>query len=161
VIAAPRSSVSRALENGSHDRISAVESPKHLVNGGGRCVLDPPGAVTSRLVANERASRLSLISDDSVDAWEFERSAAALGKKDGGRRVALLAAARLWGGEPLPEERSADWAIPWPERLIDRYAEVLAALIDCHARARDLVAAADVARQLVELDRSTRPPTAS
>ena len=118
-----------------------------------RGVLDVPGAESSRLVATERAYRLSLIPGDSVDAWEFERSALAAVRVAGaGRHAALLAAAGLWGGEPLPEERYADWAIPWRERLIDLHAEVLAALIDSHASAGDLVAAADVARRLVELD---------
>jgi DNA-binding SARP family transcriptional activator len=68
------------------------------------------------------------------------------------RRAALVAAAALWGGEPLPEERYDDWAIPWRQRLIDRHAEVLAALIEVHAEVGDLAAAADVARRLVELD---------
>ncbi len=118
-----------------------------------RGVLDAPGTESSRLVGSERAYRLSLLPGDSVDAWEFERSAAGALREDGAvRRAALVAAAGLWGGEPLPEERYADWAIPWRERLIDRHAEVLAALIDSHAAAGDLVAAAEVARRLVELD---------
>jgi DNA-binding SARP family transcriptional activator len=118
-----------------------------------RGVLDAPGADASRLVAGEHSYRLSLGPGDSVDAYDFERAAtAALGTAGDGRRSALLAAAALWRGDPLPEERYADWAIPWRERLIDRHAEVLAALIDAHADAGDLVAAADVARRLVELD---------
>ena len=118
-----------------------------------RGVLDTPGAESSRLVAGEHSYRLSLAGADSVDAYEFERAAAAaLGTAGAGRRPALLAAAALWGGEPLPEERYVDWAVPWRERLIDRHAEVLAALIDVHADAGDLVAAADVARRLVDLD---------
>jgi DNA-binding SARP family transcriptional activator len=118
-----------------------------------RGVLDAPGAEASRLVAGEHSYRLALGPADSVDAGEFARAAAtALGRADAERRAALIAAAALWGGEPLPEERYADWAIPWRERLIDRHAEVLAALIDSHAAAGDLVAAADVARRLVDLD---------
>jgi DNA-binding SARP family transcriptional activator len=118
-----------------------------------RAVLDAPGAESSRLVAAERTYVLSLRPQDSVDAWEFERVAAtALRAAGPRRRPALLSAAALWGGDPLPEERYADWAIPWRERLVDRYAEVLAALIDVHAEAGDLVDAADVARRLVELD---------
>ena len=118
-----------------------------------RGVLDAPGAQSSRLVGSERAYRLSLLPGDTVDAWEFERAAAkALGEGGAERHAALIAAAGLWGGEPLPEERYADWTIAWRERLIDHHAEVLAALIDSHAAAGDLVAAADVARRLVELD---------
>ena len=115
-----------------------------------RGVLDTPGAETSRLVAGERTYRLALGPADSVDAYEFERTAAAA--LADGRRAALLAAASLWTGEPLPEERYADWAVPWRERLAGRYAEVLAALADVHAAAGDLPAAAEVARRLVDLD---------
>jgi DNA-binding SARP family transcriptional activator len=118
-----------------------------------RGVLDTPGAEHSRLVAGERSYRLALEPADRVDAYEFERAAAtALRTTGGGRRGALLAAASLWGGEPLPEERYADWAVAWRERLVDRHAEVLSALIDVHAEAGDLTAAADVARRLVDLD---------
>jgi DNA-binding SARP family transcriptional activator len=118
-----------------------------------RGVLDAPGAQSSRLVAGEHSYRLALGDSDSVDAYEFERAASkALGTEGAERRATLLAAAALWGGEPLPEERYSDWAVPWRERLIDRHAEVLAALIEAHAEAGDLVAAADIARRLVELD---------
>jgi ATP/maltotriose-dependent transcriptional regulator MalT/DNA-binding SARP family transcriptional activator len=118
-----------------------------------RGVLDTPGSVSSRLASGERSYRLSLGPHDSVDAYEFERAAAvALGGTGRERRAALTAAAALWGGEPLPEERYSDWAIPWRQRLVDRHAEVLGALIDAHSDAGDLVAAADVARRLVELD---------
>ncbi len=118
-----------------------------------RGVLDAPGAESSRLVAGDRTYRLSLGDADSVDAHEFERMATeALGSTGAERRAVLLAAEALWAGEPMPEERYADWAIPWRERLIDRYAEVLTALIGAHSDAGDLVSASDVARRLVELD---------
>jgi len=58
----------------------------------------------------------------------------------------------LWAGEPLPEERYSDWAIPWRERLVDQYADLLAALADAHAEAGDHVAGARAARRLVDLD---------
>jgi DNA-binding SARP family transcriptional activator len=118
-----------------------------------RGVLDVPGAEASRLVAGERSYRVALAPGDSVDAYEFERAAdAALGARGEARRSALRAAAALWGGEPLPEDRYADWTITWRRRLIDRHAEVLSALIEVSAAAGDLAAAADVARRLVDLD---------
>ena len=118
-----------------------------------RAVLDPPGAENTRLVALDRAYSLHLRDGDSVDSVEFERAAAAaLAAPASGRRAALGAAAGHWTGEPLPEERYEDWAIPWRERLIDRYAEVLAALADAHVEAGDLAAAVEVARRLVALD---------
>ena len=147
----------------SEDELIEVFWPDKPVNAGRRSlqvavsaargVLDVPGAESSRVVAGDRAYRLALGPQDSVDAYEFERAAAtALSATTPDRRAALLGAAALWGGEPLPEERYADWAIPWRERLVDRHAEVLAALIDEHAAAGELVAAADVARRLVEFD---------
>jgi DNA-binding SARP family transcriptional activator len=118
-----------------------------------RAVLDPPGVRHSRLVCIERTYRLSLRDDDSIDAEHFERAAeAALAAVPAGRRGALRAAAALWGGEPLPEERYSEWATPWRERMIDRYGEVLAALSDAHEQAGDTGSAVEVARALVALD---------
>jgi len=118
-----------------------------------RAVLDPPGAETSRLEAAQRSYRLILRDADRIDAHDFERSAAAaLAATADGRRSALAAADALWGGEPLPEERYSDWAIPWRERLVDLYAEVLAALADASAAAGDHASGARAARRLVELD---------
>jgi DNA-binding SARP family transcriptional activator len=118
-----------------------------------RAVLDPPGARDSRIVSSERTYRLRLLPSDSVDALQFERAAAAALTADPGRRRgALLSAAALWGGEPLPEERYAEWATTWRERLIDLYGAVLSALSDAHEQAGDRDAAVDAARRLVELD---------
>jgi DNA-binding SARP family transcriptional activator len=118
-----------------------------------RLVLDPPGAGAGRLEAGERTYRLRLREGDSVDAFDFMFAAdAALGAEPANRGAALAAAVALWGGEPLPEERYSDWAIPFRERLSDRYVEVLAALSDAHAAAGDTLAASDAARRMVEAD---------
>jgi DNA-binding SARP family transcriptional activator len=118
-----------------------------------RAVLDPPGAETSRLESVERSYRLNLREGDRVDAHEFERGAAAALAATGADRLAALASAdALWAGEPLPEERYSDWAIPWRERLVDRYADLLAALVDAHAATGDHTASARAARHMVELD---------
>ena len=107
-----------------------------------RGVLDPPGAESSRLVAGEHTYRLALGAGGQRRCPRVRARGRARRspRRAPSRRAALLAAAALWGGEPLPEERYSDWAIPWRERLIDRHAEVLAALIDVHADAGDLVA---------------------
>jgi DNA-binding SARP family transcriptional activator len=155
--------VCRAGEPVTEDElIEAFWPDKHVAAGrrslqvavsAARGVLDMPGSESSRLVGGDRSYRLSLGPRDSVDAHEFERAAeAALGTTGPRRRGPLLAAAARWGGEPLPEERYADWAVPWRERLTNRHAEVLAALVEVHAEAGDLLAAADVARRLVDLD---------
>ena len=119
-----------------------------------RAILDPPGAQRSRLTCSERTYRLELREEDTVDSREFERAAAAaLDAHTPSRRAALSTAAALWGGEPLPEERYAEWATPWRERLIDRYIQILTALSEAHEQAGDANQALEVARRLVELDR--------
>jgi DNA-binding SARP family transcriptional activator len=118
-----------------------------------RAVLDPPGAEHSRLVCSERAYRLELMNEDTVDSEQFERAAgAALATAPDCRRSALLAAAAMWTGEPLPEERYAEWSTLWRERLKDSYGEVLAGLSSAHEQAGEMPQAISVARQLVELD---------
>jgi DNA-binding SARP family transcriptional activator len=132
---------------------SAARRSLQVAISAARAVLDPPGAQESRLTSAQRTYRLRLRERDIVDADEFEHAAqAALAKTGAGRRPALQAAAALWGGEPLPEERYTDWAVPWRERLLDRHGAVLGALADAHADAGDLAATVRVARQLVELD---------
>jgi LuxR family transcriptional regulator, maltose regulon positive regulatory protein len=132
---------------------SAARRSLQVAISAARSVLDVPGATESRLVSSERTYRLRLRRSDVVDAREFERAADAGLAADGSRRrSALAAAAALWGGEPLPEERYTDWAIPWRERMIDRNRQVLSALADAHAGAGEPAAAVEVARRLVELD---------
>jgi DNA-binding SARP family transcriptional activator len=59
----------------------------------------------------------------AVDAAEFERAAEeALAVGD---PAACQAAAELYGGELLPEDRYAEWAQPIRDRLRDRYVELL------------------------------------
>jgi DNA-binding SARP family transcriptional activator len=103
-------------------------------------------------VVAERTLRLRLGEHDSVDVDRFEEAAQlALTATDDRRRL-LQRAASLWSGEPLPEERYADWAAAWRDNLTLRYAAVLSALVAaCHADG-DHVAAIQVARRLVELD---------
>jgi ATP/maltotriose-dependent transcriptional regulator MalT/DNA-binding SARP family transcriptional activator len=132
---------------------SAARRSLQVAVSAARAVLDVPGVAESRLTSSERTYRLRLRGDDVVDAREFERAAAAALSADRSRRrSALAAAAALWGGEPLPEERYTDWAIAWRERLIDRNRQLLHALADAHADVGELAAAVDVARRLVELD---------
>jgi DNA-binding SARP family transcriptional activator len=48
--------------------------------------------------------------------------------------------------------RYADWALPWRERLIARYAEALTAIVRAAHADDDPLAASVAARELVELD---------
>ncbi len=90
---------------------------------------------------------------DRLDADAFETAARrALGGSGSEQIARLEAAVALWGGEPLPEERYADWAASWRERLSSLHADVLAALAEAHGRAGDNAAAARAARSLVDLD---------
>ena len=118
-----------------------------------RAALDPPGAQQSVLEGSGRAYRLVLGERDMVDADVFLAAAErALQAPAASRRGQLERAAELWGGDPLPEERYADWAAVFRERLIDRYADVLSALTDACEAQDDRPAAQAAARRLVELD---------
>ena len=61
-------------------------------------------------------------------------------------------AARLWTGEPLPEDQYADWAREWRDALADRHREVLVALADVQADAGEHGAALRTARRMLEAD---------
>jgi DNA-binding SARP family transcriptional activator len=73
---------------------------------------------TGRLVRGEGSYRLVLSPDDRIDADDFERAgAAALAASGQARRHALADALALWTGEPLAEDRYADWAGDYRENL--------------------------------------------
>lgn len=118
-----------------------------------RTVLDPPGIERSVIQATERVYRLELRDGDGADSDDFEAAAAAaLAEQGPARRALLERGAALWTGEPLPEERYADWASGWREALVDRNAELLAALVaECRA-AGDTPAELHAARRLVGVD---------
>jgi DNA-binding SARP family transcriptional activator len=100
-----------------------------------------------------RAYRLALGPRDVVDAEEFRVAAErALADRGEARRPLLGRARSLWQGEPLPEERYADWATAYRERLIDRFIAVLTGLIELHERAGEHADAVDAAGELVGLD---------
>jgi DNA-binding SARP family transcriptional activator len=107
----------------------------------------------SRLVADERGYALALRERDVVDADGFTATAERALATDGPERLARLeAAARTWGGEPLPEERYSEWAAAWRERLTSLYTEVLSGLAEAHGARGDHTAAVRAARSLVDLD---------
>lgn len=118
-----------------------------------RAVLDTPDA-PSVIVSAQRTLGLRLRTADSVDVDLFEHAAhTGLVAQADERRRMLERAAALWAGEPLPEERYADWAVAWRENLIAKYADVLRGLVAaCHADG-DHAAATQAARSLVEVDR--------
>jgi ATP/maltotriose-dependent transcriptional regulator MalT/DNA-binding SARP family transcriptional activator len=118
-----------------------------------RRVLDPPGSEHSVIESVERTYRLVLGQRDTIDTEEFlSAAAAALGDTGEERRTLLEHARSLWGGEPLPEERYSDWTAAYRERLVDRHTGILAALVAVHEEAGEHGEAADMARELVDLD---------
>jgi ATP/maltotriose-dependent transcriptional regulator MalT/DNA-binding SARP family transcriptional activator len=124
----------------------------HVAVSRARRVLDLPGVGESLIESEGHAYRLNL-ERAAVDAEEFSAAAAAALGEGGHGRGALLDRARsLWGGEPLPEERYSDWAAAYRERLIDRYIAVLTALTRLHERVGDHAGAADLAREVVDID---------
>jgi DNA-binding SARP family transcriptional activator len=117
-----------------------------------RAVLDVPGA-GSVIESAEHTLRLRLRDADIVDADHFAQAAAdALSQPAPDVRSRLENAVRLWTGEPLPQERYSDWAIPWREQLAGAYRSVLRRLADACRDQGDHAAAADAARRLVEED---------
>jgi len=109
-----------------------------------------PGAI----VAGDRAYRLVVEDGDTVDVDAFEEAAArALELPEVPARTdALERAVSLWTGEPLPEDRYADWARQWRDALTDRHREVLVALADARAAAGEHGAALRVARRMLDAD---------
>ena len=117
-----------------------------------RAVLDMPDAA-SAIEVTAGTVRLRLRDEDVLDTDRFERAACAALRADGDARRRLLErAGEIWTGEPLPEERYAEWTTVWRERLTDRFREILAALVQVHREAGDHPATIVAARRLVELD---------
>lgn len=117
-----------------------------------RAVLDVPDA-PSVIVSTQGTLGLRLRDGDSVDVDLFEHAAhEGLAARGAERRRLLERAAAIWTGEPLPEERYADWAMAWRESLIARYADVLRGLVAACHEDGDHAAATQAARSLVEVD---------
>ncbi|HET9120398.1 MAG TPA: BTAD domain-containing putative transcriptional regulator, partial [Solirubrobacterales bacterium] len=118
-----------------------------------RQVLDPPGSDSSVIESGGQSYRLTIEDDHQVDANRFTTAAESALARGTDDPLPLLEGARsLWTGEPLPEERYADWAASYRERLIDQYIGVLTGLCELHEQRGDHLDAADSARELVALD---------
>jgi ATP/maltotriose-dependent transcriptional regulator MalT/DNA-binding SARP family transcriptional activator len=132
---------------------SSARSSLQVAASRARRLLDPPGRESSMLVSDQRCYRLILGEHDAIDAEQFRTAATVALAEEGKQRGRLLEHAHsLWGGEPLPEERYCDWATAYRERLIDRYTAVLAALVELHEDAGNHAGAAEIGRELVDLD---------
>ncbi len=118
-----------------------------------RAVLDQPDAQVSHLEVVERTYRLRLFEGDLLDAEQFSDLARKALEETGPARLSLLEmAVRMWTGEPLPEDRYEDWAIPWRRGLIDRYLSVLAELARERVGRDDPIGAIRALERLVALD---------
>ena len=118
-----------------------------------RKVLDLPGAPDSVIELRERTYRLRLRERDTVDAVQFgEAARAALADRGDGRRASLEHAAGLWTGEPLPEDRYAEWSFAWREGLVETYSQLLSALIQIYVGAGEQHEAIRAGRALLEID---------
>ncbi len=123
-----------------------------------RKVLDLPGAARSIIEARERTYRLRLAEHDSVDVREFEQAAvSALADRGPSGRASLERVAALWTGEPLPEDRYAEWSHLCRVRLIRTYTQVLGALADTCAAAGDYHEAIRAAHALLAVDLFNEP----
>lgn len=136
---------------GGKDAVSARRA-LHVNLSLARGLLDA-GATVSAIVASGRVYRLQLRLEDTVDAQRFEALARkALGESGRARLRLLHDADRAWTGEPLPEERYADWAASWRERLINLHLEVLGELVAARRIAGDTTGCIEAARRLVSAD---------
>lgn len=82
-----------------------------------------------RLVRGDGAYRLVLAPEDRVDAEDFDRAASAALATTGPRRTTVLRDALAgWTGEPLAEDRYADWALTYRESLLNQRRTVSLAL---------------------------------
>lgn len=117
-----------------------------------RRVLDHPGTRSSAIEALHGSYRLRLAEGDTIDWKIFDVAAGAALARGRADRGQLERARALWGGEPMPRERYSDWALPWRERMVDRYLELLdtlGAVYESHAHHAGVIS---VAREAVELD---------
>ena len=64
----------------------------------------------------------------------------------------LLTACELYRGEPLPDDRYADWAVVVREGLAQDHLSLVARIAEIHERAGRIDAATDVLRQLLDLE---------
>jgi LuxR family maltose regulon positive regulatory protein len=132
---------------------SSARSSLQVAVSRARRVLDVAGEERSVIESADRTYRLKLGELDTVDAERFRSAARAALAEQGEERQPLLEHAHaLWAGEPMPQERYADWATAYRERLIDLYTELLAALVAIHEDAGAHTQAAEMARDLVDLD---------
>jgi DNA-binding SARP family transcriptional activator len=133
--------------------VTGARDSLHVAVSRARGVLDLPGTDASMIETGHQTYRLDLGDDTVVDAEEFRAAAEiALAERGQGRAALLERARSLWRDEPLPEERYSDWATAYRERLIDRYIAVLSGLAELREHAGNHTDAADVARELVDID---------
>lgn len=85
------------------------------------------------------------------DLEAFERAAAAAFASSGDP-AAFAAAAALFGGELLPEERFEDWAIDRRDAVKATYVELLLELADIERRRSGLDAAIDALKRIVAIE---------
>jgi DNA-binding SARP family transcriptional activator len=101
----------------------------------------------------ERTYRLRLGERDSLDSDQFETAAAAaLADQTRERRASLQRAAEMWTGEPLPEDRYAQWTERWRERLVETYSQVLGALGESYEESGEHHQTIRTARSLLEVN---------
>ncbi|HEU4975912.1 MAG TPA: BTAD domain-containing putative transcriptional regulator [Baekduia sp.] len=132
---------------------TSARSALHVNISRARAVLDGSAGGPSAIQSAERAYRLVLCPRDSVDADAFERAAqAGLAATGPDRRLLLERALRAWTGDPLPEDRYADWAKPWRDRLTWLHLEVLRAILEAHVAAGDHPAAVEAGARGLEIE---------
>lgn len=125
-----------------------------------RRILDAPGNAGSHLQLRDEMLLLlpgaeELLADEWLDATTFSRQArAALAGQD---RAACRAALALYGGEYLPDDRYADWAIPRRQELHGLHIQVLLHAASLGRAQGDATEAIGFLRALLADDRYHEP----
>ncbi len=129
-----------AAANNLHQAIRVARAALSSIEDGSR----------QALVLRDGVVSLAPAGDVWVDATAFD--AAVRGASDG--LDDLDAARAMYVGEPLPDDRYADWAIGFRENLAQDHLAVLARIAELQERAGRYDAATDALRELLELEPS-------
>jgi DNA-binding SARP family transcriptional activator len=112
----------------------------------------PGGEPPCQLVLREQTLRLESSGALETDVERFEREAAR--SRAGNDPVAYRAAASLYAGELLPEDRYEEWCVARREQLRDLHLDLLADLARLHESRHNVTAAIATQQEVLAIDRS-------
>ena len=127
-----------AAANNLHQAIRVARAALGPIGDGGR----------QALVLRDGSVSLAPTGEVWVDATAFDAAV----REANDSLADLLAARAMYVGEPLPDDRYADWAVGFRENLAQDHLAVLARIAELQERAGRYDAATDALRELLELE---------